>query len=420
MNTRRNGIILILLIFTVILGITAVYIASRLGWGPFNEPQTIKASTAYGIEYYFNDGGGICSLEQNNADQTICLVINDSNMVSDKYQMLSSNYCNGKADSNSCVCTSTNDWCANRTPSEWDGGPAYKEPSDVITKYWTKDSKNNPEYYTSENMAKKVCVQREWCGSQQIFFSTGKTSTFECYLSTTTIGLESCVNAIDPSKTPTNTPENTQVMTPEPTDTPYATVTTAHTRTPIPTEIPVATPTTTSEIIPDTSIITDEVDRLIIGIVLVIFGVYIYKSGKYIQIGDLFWQRGGKDFYNKTAGNIDSIYSKISNQINKFYSKTGDQLVLVEETINNNINKTEYAINDTVNKTKQIILSSTTKLENTIDTSINVTKAVVSDTLNVTEQIIENVSSKIEKAIKKKVLDAKSTYEEKVERSRNK
>jgi len=49
------------------------------------------------------------------------------------------------------------------------------------------------------------------------------------------------------------------------------------------------------DILPCTALITDEVDRIIIGLFMFILGVYIYKNNLHYKIGQKFWKFGGKN-----------------------------------------------------------------------------------------------------------------------------
>src|SRR5690606_16396381 len=82
-----------------------------------------------------------------------------------------------------------------------------------------------------------------------------------------------------PSQTPTNTPTNT------PTSTPSVTTTIVETPTPTPTASPSPSPSTT---LPPTALISDEVDRVLIGIVMVVAGISFYLFGVQDTFGRLY------------------------------------------------------------------------------------------------------------------------------------
>jgi hypothetical protein len=92
---------------------------------------------------------------------------------------------------------------------------------------------------------------------------------------------------------------------------------------------------------PKTALVSDEIDRIIFGVVLMIFGLFIYRSGTYIKLGDLFWKKGGKNVYEKTNDTI--------------------------ETVENNIEQTKELVSDTVYVSKRVIDNVTTKLGNALD-----------------------------------------------------
>lgn len=57
------------------------------------------------------------------------------------------------------------------------------------------------------------------------------------------------------------------------------------------------------DILPCTALITDEVDRIIIGLFMFILGVYIYKNSLHYKIGQKFWKFGGKNL-------VETIHEK--------------------------------------------------------------------------------------------------------------
>lgn len=83
---------------------------------------------------------------------------------------------------------------------------------------------------------------------------------------------------------------------------PVVTTTVTQTPTATPTQTPTATPTATvpptttvvpTTIIPATALVSDEIDRMIIGFVLLAMGFALYKSGLYINLGNVIWNKGG-------------------------------------------------------------------------------------------------------------------------------
>ena len=112
--------------------------------------------------------------------------------------------------------------------------------------------------------------------------------------------------------TPTNTPTTTLTTTPTQTNTPTvtpsisSTITPTLTRTISPTisksVTPTISPTFTNTItptqvvttLPPTALITDEIDRVLIGICLIFVGLFLYRSGAYLFIGNSIWSFGGQ------------------------------------------------------------------------------------------------------------------------------
>jgi hypothetical protein len=85
-----------------------------------------------------------------------------------------------------------------------------------------------------------------------------------------------------PTDTPTNTPTGTPTNTPTgtPTGTPTNTPTGTPTKTPTntPTGSPTITPSQPITTIPQTALITDEVDRILIGVGMIFIGILVYMS----------------------------------------------------------------------------------------------------------------------------------------------
>ena len=85
-----------------------------------------------------------------------------------------------------------------------------------------------------------------------------------------------------PTKTPTNTPTGSPTTTPTntPTITPTGSPTATPTRTPTitPTGSTTITPTQPITTIPQTALITDEVDRILIGVGMIFIGIMVYMS----------------------------------------------------------------------------------------------------------------------------------------------
>lgn len=75
--------------------------------------------------------------------------------------------------------------------------------------------------------------------------------------------------------------------TPTPTPTPSTKTPTPTTKTPTPTPTITNPPVTT--VIPETALISDEADRVLIGAALLVFGMVLFRTGAHIQIGRLYF-----------------------------------------------------------------------------------------------------------------------------------
>jgi hypothetical protein len=144
--------------------------------------------------------------------------------------------------------------------------------------------------------------------------------------------------SVSPSETPTETPTSTPSETP--TDTPTPTVSPSITLTESPTITPSSTITTTLTVspsvsitptgskLPPTALISDEVDRIIIGFTFMILGFALYKSGAYLALGNAFWSNGGKSIWNKSnkilypsLDNFFGFFIRISEFVKLQYNK---------------------------------------------------------------------------------------------------
>lgn len=134
-----------------------------------------------------------------------------------------------------------------------------------------------------------------------------------------------------PSPTPTTgTPTPTPTTgTPTPTTTTTVTPTTTTTTVPPTTTRP---PTGTGTLVP-TALISDDMDRVIIGLVLLTVGLVLYKSGMYINIGNVLWNRGGSTVWGGVSGTgsainqgLDSTWDSMittQNKVEVFFLKLG-------------------------------------------------------------------------------------------------
>jgi hypothetical protein len=137
-----------------------------------------------------------------------------------------------------------------------------------------------------------------------------------------------------PTTTPTETPIPTTSETPSPTSTltPTNTITPTD-NTPLPTTTVTVTPsviftvspTPQTSILPATTIITDEIDRIVIGVCFILMGLMLYRSGAYLVIGNGFWSHGGRSFWemsnnklNRFSILIEQILHSLLNMFNIF------------------------------------------------------------------------------------------------------
>jgi hypothetical protein len=107
------------------------------------------------------------------------------------------------------------------------------------------------------------------------------------------------VNTSSPSQTPTSTPTGTL----SPTATPTLTGTLTNT--------PTGTITPTTHL-PGTALISDEIDRLIIGAILVLAGFWIYALDGHRILGNMFWNRFGGMFGEESQA--EKFESKLLNR----------------------------------------------------------------------------------------------------------
>ncbi|HOY46728.1 MAG TPA: hypothetical protein PKU95_03800 [Candidatus Dojkabacteria bacterium] len=119
--------------------------------------------------------------------------------------------------------------------------------------------------------------------------------------------------------TPTITPTGSLTVTPSrtPTGTPTRTPTGTPTKTPTGTPSKTVTPTTppgesTTPTLPPTALISNEVDLVLIGLVITMAGIAIYRSGAYISLGNLYWNNGGE----KVSGALEDINTETKAGIN--------------------------------------------------------------------------------------------------------
>lgn len=102
-----------------------------------------------------------------------------------------------------------------------------------------------------------------------------------------------------PTVVPTSSVEATPDIQPTATTAPRSTTAPAATTQPTATPIPGATTVPSGNdgdggTLPETALISDEVDRFLIAFVLIGLGYYIYRQGIYLEVGSYFWEKFGK------------------------------------------------------------------------------------------------------------------------------
>jgi len=332
MNQKRV-VAIGLIILTLLIGGAAVYVGIKLGKTPDVGPVTSQAESYQDISYTSNakanDGNVYChlSFESN----TVCLVKDQGS-----YYQFSSHYCTGGAALNptGCNCPLNDSKCADR--STWTDGPALHDPAETTPQYF--GSKNNPENYNIDNQVTKICIQRSWCNFQEIDFNT-VVGTAACTLAADTTNVSECNTANAAATTPTVTPSPT--ATPEITATPTVTPTATLTPTPSPTPTRLVTKaaavtTTPKTTVPKTALVSDEFDRIIVGLMLIFVGLLIYRSGLYISLGNIYWNNGGR----KLWGGMVNIGDIFDNSAGKFWNG----LVLIDDSVEGSINQVFYSI----------------------------------------------------------------------------
>ena len=279
-SSRRN-LIIVLLIFTICLGAGAVYIGLYLEQTPTTAPVESKAATydqETKIDYTFNGGNGTCTLQRMN--DSLCLAYTGS------YNQFAKHWCQGDWSSNSggCSCpyngygSGAGQCATTHSPSPGFSSPG-EAPACLDGQFGIQGC--NPEIYFTHsvyhpnNYANVVCLDKTWCQFQQIDLLVSG-SGYTCFLSGYMGDTDVC------NATPTPTPTNTYTPTP--------TMTITYT----PTLTPSITVTVSPSKLPPTALVTDEIDQVIIGIFLIFLGVFVYQSGFYIIIGNLFWTNDGQ------------------------------------------------------------------------------------------------------------------------------
>lgn len=75
-----------------------------------------------------------------------------------------------------------------------------------------------------------------------------------------------------------------------------------------PTTVPPTVPPIVTPTIPPTALILDQVNRLIIGALMLVIGFMIYASGGYETMGNIFWKIGGKHLLVKVSSKYDKQF----------------------------------------------------------------------------------------------------------------
>ena len=160
-----------------------------------------------------------------------------------------------------------------------------------------------------------------------------------------------------PTHTPTYTPSFTPTTTLTPTLTTTLTPTITTTITTTITNSPTITPTrplTTT--LPPTAIVTDEVDRIIIGMCFMFVGFLLYRSGAYIIIGNSIWSYGGKSLFNTSSRKLNKFTSFLEKTIHNFINVT-DDFIIFNVSIANNIQRILGKIINSIKTSIGLILS---------------------------------------------------------------
>ncbi len=122
--------------------------------------------------------------------------------------------------------------------------------------------------------------------------------------------------SITPSIAPSITPSIIPSVSPSRTLTPTVSITGS--------QLPTVTPSASTTPLPQTAIVTDEIDRMIIGFILLMIGLGLYKSGLYISLGNLLWNNGGISVWsglNQGSSAVDRTIGQAWLGLNEFDSK---------------------------------------------------------------------------------------------------
>jgi hypothetical protein len=226
---QKKSLIIGLLVFVIIMTIGGVYIASRLS-APETTAPIDSSAYSYGQCPVLTSSLGTCQMPDGNCTGPIC-------MLGVKFNLNSGASCNPGQMVN---CLASGPTCAAS-----DCGPCTPEcPSGQ-----TSVSPVGNSCPSGSNKVQGTCA-----GCDNPYWGCCKPSSY--------------------TNTPTPTPTRTNTPTPTNTNTP--------------TNTPTLTPTKPITTIPQTALITDEVDRVLIGFGMVFIGILFYKNNLYYSTFFLF------------------------------------------------------------------------------------------------------------------------------------
>ena len=108
--------------------------------------------------------------------------------------------------------------------------------------------------------------------------------------------------------------------------------------------------------LPPTAIVTDEVDRIIIGVCFMFIGFLLYRSGAYIVIGDSIWSYGGKSIFNTSSKKLKRLSSYLTEKINSFISVT-DEFIVFNISIANGLRRVFTSVINSIKTSVGTMLS---------------------------------------------------------------
>lgn len=314
---KKNLITIILVLAILIIGGAAVYLGLKISEPVDELPQT-GYPTYDNVQYNFYCPGGTITKYDDSTKGTVCFTITKPSNIS----WISKHWCNSTTWMNEgCNCPLSSNCAAAHKMAD---GSIYQQGLYSPTSAGCKCTNGDPNgpsctsanandsckinlFNVSSNFPQTICLDRvkgDWsktfCGLQQIDVQTKDSS--KCFLSGLMANVPECQG---PPPVTTKPPTTVPVTTAPPTTVPPTTVpprTTIPVTTVPPTTIPETTvPPTTTEPpittmvppttkIPDTALISDEVDRMIVGIGLFIVGIITIAFNYHIKLGNLLWK----------------------------------------------------------------------------------------------------------------------------------